>query len=87
MTQTSLIESYREDQDRRGREGDGSEGRHHDDAVSEVSLVLVLVAVSVLTEDGTGCKPPPADLEDQPANIVIIGIRFPCTGSGYHTLI
>ena len=48
------------------REGDGREGCHHDCSVPEVSLVLVFVPVGVLAEDGTGSKPPPADLEDQP---------------------
>ena len=55
-----------EHEDRGGGEGDGSEGGHDDDSVPEVSLVLVFAAVGVLAEDGTGGKPPPADLEDQP---------------------
>ena len=56
---------YLVDEDWSRREGDGSEGCHHDGSVPEVSLVLVLVPVGVLTEDGTGGKPPPAHLEDQ----------------------
>ena len=54
------------DEDWGRREGDGREGCHHDCSVPEVSLVLVFVPVGVLAEDGTGGKPPPADLEDQP---------------------
>ena len=56
---------YLVDEDWSRREGDGSEGCHHDGSVPEVSLVLVLVPVGVLAEDGTGGKPPPAHLEDQ----------------------
>ena len=61
-----MLLCYLVDQDWGWREGDGSEGCHHDGSVSEVSLVLVLVTVGVLAEDWTGSEPPPADLEDEP---------------------
>ena len=55
-----------EDEDWCRGKGDGGEGGHDDDPVPEVSLVLVFTAVGVLAEDGTGGKPSPADLEDEP---------------------
>ena len=67
---------YLVDQDWGWREGDGSEGCHHDCSVSEVSLVLVLVTVGVLAEDWTGGKPPPAHLEDEPETFLSVISHF-----------
>ena len=67
---------YLVDEYRSWREGDGSEGCHHDGSVPEVSLVLVFAPVGVLAEDWTGRKPPPADLEDQPEIFLSVTSRL-----------
>ena len=62
------------------REGDGSEGCHHDGSVSEVSFVLVLVTVGVLAEDWTGSESPPAHLEDEPEIFLSVISQLPHSG-------
>ena len=74
------VKCYLIDEDWSRREGDGREGCHHDCSVPEVSLVLVFVPVGVLAEDGTGGKPPPAHLEDEPEIFLSVISQLPHSG-------